>query len=75
MRKSVKLVLVDLNELPYVVAKQPIMKNKIFKTNKSKFENSDYIMKNGMLVGCHPKLENSDLDYICQSLIEFFNAK
>lgn len=57
------------------ITKQPIMKNKIFKTNNSKFENSDYIMKNGMLVGCHPKLENSDLDYICQSLIEFFNAK
>lgn len=57
------------------ITKQPIMKNKIFKTNKSKFENSDYIMKNGMLVGCHPKLESSDLDYICQSLIEFFNAK
>jgi hypothetical protein len=32
MRKSVKLVLVDPNELPYVVAKQPIMKNDLYLT-------------------------------------------
>ena len=50
------------------------MKNKIFKTNNYEFENSDYIMKNGMLIGCHPKLEKSDLDYICKSLSDFFNV-
>ena len=54
------------------ITRQPIMKNKIFKTNNYKFENSDYIMKNGMLIGCHPKLEKSDLDYICKSLQDFF---
>jgi len=44
-------------------------------TNEFKFENADYIMKNGMLVGCHPKLEQVDLDYICNSLIEFFDGR
>ena len=29
-------------------------------------------VKNGMFVGCHPKLSNEDLDYICQSLQDFF---
>ena len=57
------------------ITRQPIMNNKIYKTNNFKFENSDYIMKNGMLVGCHPKLEKTDLDYICESLIEFFDGK
>ena len=56
------------------ITRQPIMKNKIFKTNNYEFENSDYIMKNGMLIGCHPKLEKSDLDYICKSLSDFFNV-
>ena len=45
------------------------------KKNEFKFENADYIMKNGMLVGCHPKLEQVDLDYICNSLIEFFDGR
>ena len=57
------------------ITRQPIMKGKVFKTNNSKFENSDYIMKNGMLVGCHPKLDNEDLDYICKSLSDFFDGK
>lgn len=57
------------------ITRQPIMNNKVYKTNNFKFENSDYIMKNGMLIGCHPKLEKADLDYICESLIEFFNGK
>lgn len=56
------------------ITRQPIMKNKIFKTNNYEFENSDYIMKNGMLIGCHPKLEKSELDYICKSLSDFFNV-
>ncbi len=57
------------------ITRQPIMDGKVYKTNNFKFENADYIMKNGMLVGCHPKLEKVELDYICESLIEFFNGK
>ena len=57
------------------ITRQPIMDGKVYNTNNFKFENADYIMKNGMLVGCHPKLEKEELDYICESLIEFFNGK
>ena len=57
------------------ITRQPIMDGKVYKTNNFKFENADYIMKNGMLVGCHPKLEKVELDYICKSLIEFFDGK
>lgn len=55
------------------VTKQPMMKDYEYVSNKMGYKNSDYIMKNGMLVGCHPKLTFSDIDYICQLLKEFFN--
>ena len=43
-----------------------------FKTSDSGYENTDFIMKNGMLIGCHPKLLNSDLDYIIRLMKQFF---
>jgi len=55
------------------VTKQPMMKDYEYISNKMGYENSDYIMKNGMLVGCHPRITFSDIDYICQLLKEFFN--
>ena len=54
------------------ITKQPMMKGRKFKTNDNGYENSDFIMKNGMLIGCHPKLTFSDLDYICTLLKQFF---
>ena len=56
------------------ITKQPMMKNNKFIHNKNGYQNTDFIMKNGMLIGCHPKLSFSDLDYICELLEEFFNA-
>ena len=55
------------------ITKQPMMKNYKFISNKMGYENSDFIMKNGMLVGCHPKLSFSDIDHICELLKDFFN--
>ena len=54
------------------ITKQPMMEGRKFKTNVNGYENSDFIMKNGMLIGCHPKLTFSDLDYICELLKQFF---
>jgi len=54
------------------ITKQPMMEGRKFKTNDNGYENSDFIMKNGMLIGCHPKLSFSDLDYICELLKQFF---
>ena len=49
------------------------MKNYKFVASKNGYKNTDFIMKNGMLIGCHPKLSFSDLDYICELIESFFN--
>ncbi len=54
------------------ITKQPMMEGRKFKINDNGYENSDFIMRNGMLIGCHPKLTLSDLDYICKLLKQFF---
>ena len=54
------------------ITKQPMMKGYQYIADKNGYENTDFIMKNGMLIGCHPKLTFSDLDYICELLKEFF---
>ena len=54
------------------VTKQPMMKGYKYISSETGYENSDYIMKNGMLVGCHTKLSFSDIDYICELLKDFF---
>ena len=54
------------------ITKQPMMEGRKFKTNVNGYENTDFIMKHGMLIGCHPKLTFSDLDYICELLKQFF---
>ena len=51
------------------------MNGKSYNTNNIEFKNSDYVMRNGMLIGCHPKLDQNDLDYITSSLSEFFDGK
>ena len=37
------------------------------------YPNSDFIMKNGMLIGCHQGLGTKDLDYIHKNIINFIN--
>ena len=54
------------------ITKQPMMQNYKFIESKNGYKNTDLIMKNGMLIGCHPKLTFSDLDYICELLESFF---
>jgi len=55
------------------ITKQPMMKNYKFIQSKDGYKNTDFIMENGMLIGCHPKLSFSDFDYICDLLEYFFN--
>jgi len=55
------------------ITKQPMMKNHKYIENKNGYTNTDYIMRNGMLIGCHPKISFSDLDYICALIEKFFN--
>ena len=49
------------------------------KLNSSKnkvntFKNSDYIMKNGLLIGCHQGLNKEKIDYIHKKITEFIKS-
>jgi CDP-6-deoxy-D-xylo-4-hexulose-3-dehydrase len=55
------------------ITKQPMMKNYNFIMSENGYKNTDFIMKNGMLIRCHPKLSFSDLGYICELIESFFN--
>tara|TARA_B100001540_G_C15784903_1_gene632785 strand:+ start:171 stop:1376 length:1206 start_codon:yes stop_codon:yes gene_type:complete len=45
-------------------------KNKI-----NSFKNSDFIMKNGLLIGCHQGLSTKDISYIHSTILRYKNIK
>ena len=52
--------------------RHPAFSSLINKTNKlNSFINSDYIMKYGLLIGCHQGLKTSDISYIHSKIIHF----
>jgi len=55
------------------ITKQPMMEGYKFITNSNGYKNTDFIMKNGMLIGCHPKLSFSDLDRVYELVKKFFH--
>ena len=56
------------------ILRHPGFKNLINKNNKIKnFPNSDYIMRNGILIGCHQGLNNYQLKYIHSKILQFIN--
>ena len=56
------------------ITKQPMMKKHKYIENKYGYKHTDFIMENGLLIGCHPKLTLSDLDYISDLLETFFDT-
>jgi len=38
------------------------------------YENADAIMKNGFLLGCHHGMSFEDVDYVCDSIIDFIRG-
>tara|TARA_Y200000002_G_scaffold101227_1_gene82108 strand:+ start:150 stop:1352 length:1203 start_codon:yes stop_codon:yes gene_type:complete len=46
------------------ILRQPIMKKRFYKKVKDAELNSNNIMRNGVLIGCHHGLNNKDLNYI-----------
>ena len=46
------------------ILRQPIMKKRSYKKVKNAESNSNNIMRNGVLIGCHHGLNKKDLDYI-----------
>ena len=53
------------------ILRQPIMKRRFYKKVKNAEINSNDIMKNGMLIGCHHGLKNKDLNYIKNNFMKF----
>ena len=55
------------------ILRQPIMKNILYKKIKNADNNSNFIMENGMLIGCHHGLVKKDLDYIINTFKNFIS--
>ena len=56
------------------ILRHPAFSSLISKKNKiDAFKNSDYIMKNGLLIGCHQGLGNKEIDYIHRIILKFIN--
>ena len=57
------------------ILRQPIMKNKIYKKVKNAEINSNFVMKNGMLIGCHHGMSGAELKYIIKNFNTFLKIK
>ena len=56
------------------ILRHPAFSSLISKKNKiDAFKNSDYIMKNGLLIGCHQGLRNKEIAYIHKIILKFIN--
>ncbi len=55
------------------ILRQPIMKKKVFKKVKNAETNSNNVMKNGILIGCHHGLSNSDINFMIKNLKIFID--
>ena len=53
------------------ILRQPIMKNRKFKKIKNAEEEANNVMKNGLLIGCHQGLTESDLRYMTKIFDKF----
>ena len=54
------------------ILRHPAFNNIISNKNKlNSFKNSDYIMKNGLLIGCHQGLSIKDINYIHLLILKF----
>lgn len=53
------------------VLKQPMMNNKKFGLVRKNAYNADYVMKYGILVGCHNSMTKKEINYLCRKINEF----
>ena len=54
--------------------RHPMMKNKIYKKINKSFVNSDNVMKNGILIGCHQGLGNKEIQYVIKQIKNFLKV-
>ncbi len=55
------------------ILKQPVMKNKKYKYHNECNDEANNVMKNGILIGCHQGMTNSDVNFICKKFSQFIN--
>ncbi len=53
------------------ILRQPIMRNRKYKKVSNSAINSNKVMKNGILIGCHHGLKDKDLKYIKKTFVYF----
>ena len=54
------------------ILRQPIMKSKKYNKYEKGFNNSDNVMKNGILIGCHHGLKLNELKFMTNMFDKFF---
>ena len=58
------------------ILRHPAFRRLSSKTNRiSSFINSDYIMKHGLLIGCHQGLDKKNIDYIHKIILKYLNTR
>jgi CDP-6-deoxy-D-xylo-4-hexulose-3-dehydrase len=57
------------------ILRQPAMKRLKYKSVKNSSLISDYVMENGILLGCHHGMKLNDLKYMCKIFINFLKYK
>ena len=57
------------------ILKQPMMKNKKYKKTRNCDSVSNFVMKNGLLLGCHHGLTNLEINYMCDTIKRFLDKK
>ena len=54
--------------------RHPMMRNKIYRKTKNSSINSDNIMKNGILVGCHQGLDTFEINFIIKQIKAYLKS-
>ena len=57
------------------ILRQPIMKNQIYKKVKNSEINANFVMTNGMLIGCHHGLTLPEINFMIKKFKEFLKLK
>ena len=55
------------------ILRQPGFKNLKRKKSKSSYPNADFVMKNGILIGCHQGMSKKMVDYVHMQIKKFMN--
>ncbi len=58
----------------YLLNKKIYLRKHWYKNNNSKFKNSEFVAKNALLLPTHNKIKKSEIDHICRTINNFYEA-